>query len=55
MAFIIILVVVALFLILKVAKTLTKIRDLRERGVNISNKNNYYKLLSFLFLRNLPS
>jgi len=55
MAFTIITLLLIAYLIFRVVKSINKIRDLRENGINVTNKNWYYKLLSSLFLKKLPS
>lgn len=49
-----IILLVFLFLVFQVLKTVNKIKSLRERGVNVSKKNVYYKLITTLFLKDLP-
>ena len=55
MTYIIITSVILLFILFRVFKTLNKIKALRRRGINITNKNSYYRFLSNIFLQNLPS
>ncbi len=53
-----IILVIAIFtvlvLLLRTAVIVNKIKAFRRRGVNLTRKNNYYKLLSTLFLNDLP-
>lgn len=55
MEYLIIATVLCLFILFRVFKTLNKIKLLRQSGINISNRNNYYRFLSSVFLQNLPS
>ena len=43
-----------LFITLRTAMVVNKIKVLRQKGVNLSRKNGYYKLVSNIFLDDLP-
>ncbi len=47
-------ILLVLFLLLRTAITVNKIKALRRNGVNLTKKNSYYKLISTLFLNDLP-
>ncbi|WP_452597625.1 hypothetical protein [Pontimicrobium sp. MEBiC01747] len=47
-------IVILLLIVLKIIKTINRIKALRERGINVSNKNIFYKWVTNTFLKNLP-
>ena len=51
----IITILLVLILSLRTAMIVNKIKDFRRRGVNLTRKNGYYKLVSSIFLSDLPA
>ena len=49
-----IIILTVLFFTLRTAMVVNKIKVLRQKGVNLSRKNGYYKLVSNIFLDDLP-
>ncbi len=52
--FLTIAILTVLFISLRTAKVVSKIKALRQKGVNLTRKNSYYKLVSTIFLDDLP-
>lgn len=50
----IITILTVIFILLRTAWTINKISNLRRKGVNLTRKNSYYKLISTIFLNDLP-
>ena len=46
--------VILLLIVFKILKTINRIKSLRERGINVSKKNIFYKWVTNTFLKNLP-